>query len=722
MKAKLMAMILAAGAALGAWAANVRVYVHVADDAEWYANIYFYSWDGTATIFDSWPGLASTGTDVKGGLIWHYLDIDATAEEFPLIINDGGTHKQTEDFAITDVIDGKSYFIEVVETANANGHYICQLVDAEDLGNSTTVTIGSCEQTNYHIPVNGYYNYSLSQQIYTADEIGMAGSIRSIAFLNANSNAVKQTCSLDVYLSHTGKETYSGDTDWISASQEDVVFSGAVTFLPGEWTAITFDKPFDYNGTDNLVITVDNNTGSYVSSLNLRFAQFETSGCQALRQYSDSYNVDVNNVATYGGRATSQLKNHIKLEISSSTPEASVEQLIAAIGEVSYTDGSKAKIDAARAAYNALTTAQRALVANYATLTAAETTYAALKAAADAAVADAAAAAAVIDAIAAIGEVAYTDESKAKIDAARAAYNALTTAQRALVTNYATLTAAEAAYAALVPAPCYEVIDEADITEPYAAAKAVTLKGAAYDGCDVVGIVELKLGKVNAKKKTSKVSGSVTTLDGKKHAAKGVTVTGIDGTAPATVSLTVKDLGTMAVTIGGAQFAGTLGGTYHVQSASVGGAWAGSTATATVEVNNGDLDKFPGTLLTTLLPDEETATVKNSKWTFAKAATVKWAKPKKGAAKPEIYDEASDKGLIIDDSKGKTNLSGLKLTYTPKKGTFKGSFKVYALEGTGKAIKLKKYTFNVSGFVLDGVGYGKATCKKPSVSWSLTVE
>ena len=127
-------------------------------------------------------------------------------------------------------------------------------------------------------------------------------------------------------------------------------------------------------------------------------------------------------------------------------------------------------------------------------------------------------------------------------------------------------------------------------------------------------------------------------------------------------------------------------------------------------------------LLTSFLPNEETATVKNSKWTFAKAATVKWAKPKKGAAKPEIYDEASDKGLVIDDTKGKTNLSGLKLTYTPKKGTFKGSFKVYALDGSGKTVKLNKYTFNVSGFVFDGVGYGKATCKKPSVSWSVTVE
>ena len=52
----------------------------------------------------------------------------------------------------------------------------------------------------------------------------------------------------------------------------------------------------------------------------------------------------------------------------------------------------------------------------------------------------------------AIGTVEYTDACKAKIDAARAAYDALEIQEmRDLVTNYSTLTDAEAAYAALVP-------------------------------------------------------------------------------------------------------------------------------------------------------------------------------------------------------------------------------------------------------------------------------
>ena len=265
--------------------------------------------------------------------------------------------------------------------------------------------------------------------------------------------------------------------------------------------------------------------------------------------------------------------------------------------------------------------------------------------------------------------------------------------------------------------PSYVVIEPSDVVAPYVAPKAATLMGAVYDGNAVVGVVELKLGKVNEKKETSKVSGSVTTLDGKKHAITAYNLTGIDGTAKA-VPLAVKDLGKMEVTIGGTQFAGSLGG-YHVQSAAVGGNWTKGTATATVETES--LSMFAGTVLSALLPDGEQAKAAGGKWTFDKAASVKWAKPKKVAEPPEIYDAASGKGLIVDVSKGKTNLSGLKLTYTPKKGTFKGSFKVYALEGTGKKTKLKTYTVNVSGVVVDGVGYGTATCKKPALSWPVTV-
>ena len=48
--------------------------------------------------------------------------------------------------------------------------------------------------------------------------------------------------------------------------------------------------------------------------------------------------------------------------------------------------------------------------------------------------------------------------------------------------------------------PWYNVINASDIWDPVRTVKAETLRGVAYYGGDVVGVVELKVGKVNAKK------------------------------------------------------------------------------------------------------------------------------------------------------------------------------------------------------------------------------
>ena len=173
----------------------------------------------------------------------------------------------------------------------------------------------------------------------------------------------------------------------------------------------------------------------------------------------------------------------------------------------------------------------------------------------------------------------------------------------------------------------------------------------------------------------------------------------------------------MKLTIGGDEFAGTLGN-WHAQSATVGGTWGSSAVTAHVDV--GDLSLFQGTVLDFLLPYEENGSSTGAKWTFKKAAGVKWTKLKAGV-EPVMQDAASGKGLVLDTSKDKTNLSAMKLSYAAKKGTFKGSFKIYELQGQGNGKKLKKYTVKVTGVVVNGVGYGSATCKKPAFTWSVTV-
>jgi hypothetical protein len=124
----------------------------------------------------------------------------------------------------------------------------------------TTVYIPSEELVNYGSsshPTSTYYSYSLTQQLYTAAEIGQAGKVTSIAFYNMNSGTPRE---LDIYLKHTTKESFSDKYDWTAMTAADLVFSGTVTLAKGKWTVIDLDTPFDYNGTSNLLLTVDDNT------------------------------------------------------------------------------------------------------------------------------------------------------------------------------------------------------------------------------------------------------------------------------------------------------------------------------------------------------------------------------------------------------------------------------------------------------------------------------
>ena len=179
---------------------------------------------------------------------------------------------------------------------------------------SAKVTIGSGTATSSYVPSHTYYNYSLTQQIYTTDEIGAAGNIESIDFY---STASERTRSFNIYMVSTNKNSFSSTSDWIAVTEDDLVFSGSVTFTENAWTTIIFDNSFFYDGVQNVAIVVDDNTGSYLSGSNFR--TFTTSANQAIYQYSDSNNYNpLGTPGTANGIMTS--KNQIKLGITPAGP------------------------------------------------------------------------------------------------------------------------------------------------------------------------------------------------------------------------------------------------------------------------------------------------------------------------------------------------------------------------------------------------------------------
>ncbi len=173
---------------------------------------------------------------------------------------------------------------------------------------SSKVIVGTAASTNDYLPTYTFFNYSLTQQIYTAEELGDAGALTSIDFRNT-STSYSATRNLDIYIVSTNKSSFSGSTDWITVTDADKVFSGSVTFNANSWKTITFNTPFIYDGTSNVAIIVDDNTGSYVSSPS--FAAFNATS-QAIRIYSDGTNYNPASPSSYSGTVLS-VKNHIRL-------------------------------------------------------------------------------------------------------------------------------------------------------------------------------------------------------------------------------------------------------------------------------------------------------------------------------------------------------------------------------------------------------------------------
>ncbi len=145
------------------------------------------------------------------------------------------------------------------------------------------VTIGSGTTSGNYLPTSDYYKYSLTQQIYTASELGTAGIITAISFYY-NTSTSSNPRSLQVYMTHTSSSTI---TSWSTVSSSQCVYSGTYTFTQG-WNTITLTTPFAYNGTSNLLLTVDDNTGSW--STDSQFYTYSTGSTRAIYYRNDYTN------------------------------------------------------------------------------------------------------------------------------------------------------------------------------------------------------------------------------------------------------------------------------------------------------------------------------------------------------------------------------------------------------------------------------------------------
>lgn len=192
--------------------------------------------------------------------------------------------------------------------SNTIGGNLCKetkTVEVRVINENKEVEIGTNESlwSRYYLPVKAENNYSLTQQIYTAAELGIkeASEITSISF---KAIEVYPSRNIEIYLANTELNTFPNGNpnaeQYASALSDDFVnmegdpnFTGTVSFT-GDWTEIILDTPFEYEVGKNIIITVNDISANVGGTA--EFAQYSTgTDIRSIVMY--------NNTAAYNAKA-----------------------------------------------------------------------------------------------------------------------------------------------------------------------------------------------------------------------------------------------------------------------------------------------------------------------------------------------------------------------------------------------------------------------------------
>ena len=131
-----------------------------------------------------------------------------------------------------------------------------------DPDNSHADTIGSGSSTNYALPVNNYYNYSFTEQLFEASELSGAGTLTSLSFDYAYSNPSTAKTDCKIYVASTSLTSLS-TSSFVRPEDMTLVYEGPMNCTNG-WNTFTFNHgTFNYDGTSNLLIAVLDNSSDY---------------------------------------------------------------------------------------------------------------------------------------------------------------------------------------------------------------------------------------------------------------------------------------------------------------------------------------------------------------------------------------------------------------------------------------------------------------------------
>ena len=155
----------------------------------------------------------------------------------------------------------------------------------------------SSSGTSYKYPVNNWYNYALTETIIDSAELGGAMNIEYISYYYDYATAMTRKNNCTIYFQPTTLNAFNSwmDVVVLDTNTAVMVYTGPLNCSQG-WNYFTLDNAYYYDGTGNLLVIVDDNSGIW-SFHDTRYV-FKTHPCKDNKTfycYSDGYDPDVMN-------------------------------------------------------------------------------------------------------------------------------------------------------------------------------------------------------------------------------------------------------------------------------------------------------------------------------------------------------------------------------------------------------------------------------------------
>ncbi len=174
------------------------------------------------------------------------------------------------------------------------------------------IQVGSGSNNTKGLPYSNEYEYNWCTVIYPQEQINLIGSISEIAYELFNNPFVgpysDNAASQKVYMAHTSDLYFDVGANYPNPASMTLVYEGNIDwhdhrFSGAEKSVITLDTPFEYNNNDNLIIHIENHSGSKTADADNHFLIW--SGTQA--DYPCLYNQADGAFPASGGTRTKEL-------------------------------------------------------------------------------------------------------------------------------------------------------------------------------------------------------------------------------------------------------------------------------------------------------------------------------------------------------------------------------------------------------------------------------